>query len=264
VCIAAKSSSSDTDSLNMMRRIASKLRLQHKQSRVNSDAASTNETTGLLPVKVRGFRGFCNYHWSDFRNSVSQDGWDQLQGRYSVGPTGFRIKNDDYGGSRIRKAGWHFGPPNGEVSNYIKVVFRGAPDSGKNSYVCLREPRCQDDFSDNNCDEIDIVESYGSNQRAEAMSYRWTPGGQSRGTLYTLASSGTGSGFHTYELKQTPRDGRFTVAMDRRTRDFDNGPRNNLMMLYIGIWDCSRFCGPHVNHDTYMEIQSVYLQQCFP
>jgi len=125
----------------------------------------------------------------------------------------------------MRKANWDF--QLGESSNYINFVFRGAPDSGKNSYVCIREPRCQDDFNDQNCDEIDIVKLYVNNGRAEAMSYRWTPGGQSRGTLQTLFGSGTPNGFHFYELWHWPSSGHCIVAIDGRKYEFFNGPRDN-------------------------------------
>jgi hypothetical protein len=96
------------------------------------------------------------------------------------------------------------------------------------------------------------------------MSYSASPGGPTRGTLFRMASSGTGNNFHTYELTQTPSNGHYQVAMDGRWQSFNNGPRANLMMFYIGIWDCRAFCGTHVNGNTYMEIQSVYMQQCFP
>jgi len=249
-----------------MNRIATKLRSEYNLDLINAYTTSVNETNMLLPVEVHGFTGRCSVHSSNFRNSVSQAGWDQLEGPMSVGPSGFRLQSNGLTSSRIRLAGWHFGPQNGESSNYIKVYMRAAPDSGKNSYVCLREARCSDSGA-SNCDEIDIVEAYGKDGRAEAMSYH---GGQ-RGTLYTLARSGSGS-FHTYELWQTPRNGHYTVAIDgHKSREFTDGPHGGLMMFYVGIWDCTvdghqnaNFCGGHVNWNTYMELQTVYIQQCFP
>jgi len=249
-----------------MKRIATKLRSEYNLDLINAYTTSVNETNMQYNVEVEGFRGRCSVHSSDFRNSRNPAGWDQKQGEMSTGRNGYRLNSHGLGSSRIRLAGWHFGPRNGEVSNYIKVYMRAAPDSGKNSYVCLRESTCADSGA-SNCDEIDIVEAYGKDGRAEAMSYH---GGQ-RGTLYTLARSGSGR-FHTYELWQTPRNGHYTVAIDgHRSREFTDGPHANLMMFYVGIWDCTvdgnrntDWCGRHTTVETYMELQTVYIQQCFP
>ena len=159
----------------------------------------------------------------------------------------------------------------------ISAFFRGAPNNGKNSYVCLREQRCADDPTQVGCDEIDIVEYYGqsSHHRAEFTVYQ--SGGGQVGTMPWPTPTDPGNDAYSYAL-YLERGNYMAWSL------YDASGQNKLgawdrhvsqgyvptqpMNLYVGIWDCSSrggaqsWCfdppGPDTG-DCWMALHSLYL-----
>nr|AIG56221.1 secreted protein [Achlya hypogyna] len=211
----------------------------------------------------------CREYYADFTNSASHPGWGDFQGHTAAGPGGFRIFNNDKGGSRIR-FDWDFNA--GEAVSYVAVTMRGAPDTGKNSYAILREPKCQDDLNKHNCDEIDMAEVWGWHQIVDAHSFLYNPSVSdydyaSPTPVFTVTSNANNQQ-HTYGL-ELRRGGKYWMRFNNQDvgGGWTQGPYAHSMKLYLGIWDCSTdfggVCGPYFNQESWMEVKSVWIKQCW-
>ena len=153
----------------------------------------------------------------------------------------------------------------------IKVTARGAPDSGKNSNAYLMETKFKYDLpaavQDGTKDEIDFFEYYGGSNKETVNIFR--KGKQVAGYPQTLKAYFAGNQLYTYELilKKAQKYMLLMVydstgkEVDRRELTGDSVPTQP-MELFLGIWDCSAFCGNKVSYDTWMAVQSVYIEAC--
>nr|AIG55827.1 secreted protein [Achlya hypogyna] len=211
----------------------------------------------------------CREYYADFTNYALHPGWGQLQGRTEASADGYRLINDDKGGSRMR-FDWDFAA--GEAVSYVAVTMRGAPDTGKNSYAILREPKCQDDFNKHNCDEIDMAELWGWRQNVEAHSFSYNPAvsdyGYATPTPVFQVTANANSQHHTYGL-ELRRGGKYWMRFNNQDvgGGWTQGPSAHAMKLYLGIWDCSTdfgsVCGPYFGRHSFMDVKSVWVKQCW-
>jgi hypothetical protein len=146
---------------------------------------------------------------------------------------------------------------------YIHLRFRGAANSGKNSYVCLRETRCADEGG-NDCDEVDLVESYGKDQRAEGFFYKR---GKTQADRPAHLNSDSGNYMHDYIMWLFKGEHLIICEgnHDNCPGNWFNGIPDQPMHLYVGEWDCTSspgsesWCGSRTDGDTWMALESIYI-----
>lgn len=154
----------------------------------------------------------------------------------------------------------------------IKVTARGAPDGGKNSNAYLIESKFKYDLDaaiqDGTKDEIDFFEYYGGKNQETMNVFR--KGKQVSGYPQTLTKvTAAGNQLYTYELILKKAEKYMLVMVfdqtgkeiERRELKGDNVPTQP-MELFLGIWDCSSWCQGKVDWDTWMAVQSVYIEAC--
>ncbi|EDR06927.1 uncharacterized protein LACBIDRAFT_328291 [Laccaria bicolor S238N-H82] len=161
----------------------------------------------------------CRHVSHNFLNFQTYPGYDNSIGVSGAGPNGYRMFsstsdiNDPNTESRLR---YDFVFNDGSAPyTSIWITMRGAPDSGKNSNVVLREGLCVVGPLDPNgshyhdCDEIDIAEIYGGgNNQAEFTFYTGSgsyipgkPPQRQGGGVYTDTTNGAaGQQFYEYQL----------------------------------------------------------------
>ena len=116
-------------------------------------------------------------------------------------------------------------------------------------------------------DEIDFFEYYGGSNKETVNVFR--NGKQVAGYPQTLKAYSAGNQLYTYELilKKAQKYMLLMVydstgkEVDCRELTGDSVPTQP-MELFLGIWDCSAFCGNKVSYDTWMAVQSVYIEAC--
>lgn len=162
---------------------------------------------------------------------------------------------------------------NPNAITHISVIMRGAPDGGKNSNAYLIQTNGVFDLNaavqDGSKDEIDFSEYYGG--RNEATYNVFKSGSTISGFPRIYAVSDAGRRQYKYEiiLDNKNRNLQFFLSIDGgplldRYQVIGNEVPNNPMELFIGIWDCSGngFCPGRFTGDSWMVVQSVWVQEC--
>nr|AIG56190.1 secreted protein [Achlya hypogyna] len=185
---------------------------------------------------------------ADFTNFALHPGWGEFEGpRGCTGRHGSRMRFD-----------WDLA--GGEAVSYVAVTLRGAPDTGKNSYAILREPKCQEDLKKHNCDEIDMAELWGCHQIVDAHSFLYNPALDD----YAYATSTP-----VFQVTTNANNQNHTTGFNDQDMGggWPQGPSAHPMRLYFGIWDCSTefgsACGPHFGQHSFMDVKSVWVKQCW-
>ncbi|EDQ99053.1 uncharacterized protein LACBIDRAFT_335401 [Laccaria bicolor S238N-H82] len=237
----------------------------------------------------------CRHVSHNFLNYQTYPGYDNSIGVSGAGPNGYRMFsstsdiNDPNTESRLR---YDFVFNDGSAPyTSIWITMRGAPDSGKNSNVVLREELCVVGPLDPNgshyhdCDEIDIAEIYGGgNNQAEFTFYTgsgsYIPGKQPQrqgGGVYTDTTNGAaGQQFYEYQLYlEQGKYLTFTIA-DVKTgqtigkRDYGPpGIPSKPLNFFMGEYNCAasgpdakNYCGGPYNGNSFMEIGSILYRTC--
>jgi hypothetical protein len=166
----------------------------------------------------------------------------------------------------------------------IEASMRGAPDNGKNSYVCLREWSCAEEGAQY-CDEIDIVEYYGQlgAHRSEWTFYQNgnTTGNVGHGTYPTQTDPGADVYAYSLYLENGSYIS-FAISTAQGAQPFYSWEGDSsqgyvptqTMYLYAGIWDCSSregaqdWCtatppGPFTG-DSWMALQALAMESRMP
>jgi len=218
----------------------------------------------------------CYTRWYTFENGISVD-WDQqttsirqntIGGVWAMHSKGTGADN----WARMRYAKYTFNN-SPTATTRIKVTARAAPDGGKISDAYLIETKgvytVKAAEQDGSKDEIDFFEYYGGSNKETMNVFR---GGKQVAnypqTLTKVTSAGTK--LYTYELILKKAQKYMLVMVydetgkevERRELTGDSVPTQP-MELFIGIWDCSSFCGTgKVDYDTWMGVKSVYIEAC--
>ncbi|EDR07019.1 uncharacterized protein LACBIDRAFT_299271 [Laccaria bicolor S238N-H82] len=237
----------------------------------------------------------CRHVSHNFLNYQTYPGYDNSIGVSGAGPNGYRMFsstsdiNDPNTESRLR---YDFVFNDGSAPyTSIWITMRGAPDSGKNSNVVLREELCVVGPLDPNgshyhdCDEIDIAEIYGGgNNQAEFTFYTGSgsyipdkPPQRQGGGVYTDTTNGAaGQQFYEYQLYlERGKYLTFTIA-DVKTgqtigkRDYGPpGIPSKPLNFFMGEYNCAasgpdakNYCGGPYNGNSFMEIGSILYRTC--
>jgi len=203
---------------------------------------------------------------ADFSNWQTHDGWGGYRGKVEASEEGLRIHSTSWDPDkegRIRFENFLLNTDD-RPHTYIYVRFRGAANSGKNSYVTLRESRCADG-GDNDCDEVDLVESYGKDERAEGFYYKR---GQRQVDGPCHLSSDSGNYMHEYHMWLFKGEHLIICEGSGEQNcpgNWFNGIPDQPMNLYVGEWDCTSisgsesWCGSRTDGDTWCALQYIYI-----
>lgn len=222
--------------------------------------------------------GQCYTRTYTFENGISED-WDQqttqkrqntIDGVWAMHSKGTGADN----WTRMRYSKYTFNN-HSTATTRIKVTARGAPGGGKNSNAYLIETKGKYNLDaavqDGTKDEIDFFEYYGGSKK-ETMNIFWK-GKQVANYPQTLTKIMTpGEKLHTYELI-LKKEQKYMLVMvfDENGKEIEcreltgDSVPTQPMELFIGIWDCSgkgTWCPGKVAHDTWMGVQSVFIEAC--
>jgi len=214
----------------------------------SSSNATTHEQTLSASSPCASFR-----QCDDFSNYGTAPGYTAEYGNQGPGQEGWIMHSQGSdSGSRLR---YNFLFNDGSTPfTFIRAWMRGAPNNGKNSFVCLREERCADDPSQKGCDEVDIVEYYGYPSDPQSQ---WAIYQKNNGQVgwHRYSAKGTNPGLDVYsysvylendnyiELVFFGPDGSSLYEWGRNASQ--GYVPTQAMYLYAGIWDCSSIDSGH-------------------
>ncbi|MBV8362469.1 MAG: hypothetical protein JO189_31730 [Deltaproteobacteria bacterium] len=269
---------------------AAYLSAMHLKNRAKLLTSSRPATTDEQALRTASADGQIN-RTDNFTNYGTAPGYVLEYGNQGAGQEGWLMHSTGSGDSSRMYFDFVFNDGSAPFT-YIEAWMRGAPDNGKNSYVCLEEQSGADQQGGNGAggiyyDEVDIVEYYGypPNPRAEWTIYQNNSNGQNvniNGNVghggYPNSPGDPDPGHTQYGYGVYLESGnliRFWVrapnglTLGTWERHISDGyvPMQP-MYLYAGIWDCtgadpnSSWCndgsGP-VSWDTYMAISLLTM-----
>jgi Glycosyl hydrolases family 16 len=211
---------------------------------LKSWASSGNTTTRQQISTGAGSIAFCRS--DQFENFGTAPDYTTEGGNQGPGQEGWIMHSQGVDDSSRLRFNFPFNDGSLPYSSIVAYV-RGAPDNGKNSYVCLREKRCADDPTQGGCDEIDIVEYYGqsSHHRSEFTIYQ--SGAGQVGTQTWPTPTDPGHDAYGYGLYLERGNYMAWSLYDPAGNKLGSWDRHvsqayvptQPMYLYVGIWDCS-------------------------